>query len=296
MAEADLPDMTAALEDDVAGNAASSAQTQSGLLREIFDLAKVVMWALAIAMGLRITAYEPFNIPSESMLPGLMIGDYLLVAKYPYGYSRHSVPFGLPLFKGRILGSAVTRGDVAVFKWPNDNRTDYIKRIIGLPGDKLQMLKGTLYINGAPVRRKMVVDFKVWDTPNSTCGNAMSKLYMYRRVLKNGQAVCIVPQYREYLPEGRSFLTLDLLPFGPADTTSVFTVPAGHYFAMGDNRDDSEDSRIGLGQGGVGFVPAENLVGRAEILFFSTDGTASLADVGKWRRSMRSERVFKKIK
>ncbi len=266
------------------------------MLKEIGDLAKVVLWALAIATGLRIAAYEPFNIPSESMLPNLIIGDYLLVAKYPYGYSRYSMPFGLPLFKGRVMEKAVTRGDVAVFKWPSDNRTDYIKRIIGLPGDRLQMIDGKLYLNGMKVVRKRVVDFKVWDTLNSTCGNPASKLYPYRRVLPSGVAVCVVPQYREYLPEGRSYLTLDLQRLGPSDNTGVYTVPPGYYFAMGDNRDDSEDSRVSVGAGGVGYVPAENLVGRADLLFFSTDGSARLWQVTKWGKATRTGRIFQSIK
>jgi signal peptidase I len=268
----------------------------SPFLYEIVDLGKVILWAFAIAMGLRIFAWEPFNIPSESMLPNLIIGDYLLVAKYPYGYSRYSVPFGLPLFKGRLLESQVKRGDIAVFKWPSDNRTDYIKRIIGLPGDRLQMVDGILRLNGKSIQRKRVVDFKVWDTPNSTCGSVASKLYPYRRVLQNGAAVCVVPQYREYLPGGRSYLTLDLIPIGSADNTAVYTVPPEHYFAMGDNRDDSEDSRVAVALGGVGFVPAENLVGRADLLFFSTDGSASALNVFKWKKAVRRERLLRHIK
>jgi signal peptidase I len=273
----------------------ATAKQELGLLREIYDLGKIILWALGIATGLRVAAYEPFNIPSESMLPGLLIGDYLLVAKYPYGYSRYSLPFGLPLFKGRIFDAPVTRGDVAVFKWPSDNRTDYIKRIIGLPGDKIQMIKGVLHLNGAPVKRKLVTEFKVWDTPNSTCGNPQSKLYLYRRVLASGEAVCILPQYREYLPGGRNYLTLDLQVSGPADNTGVYVVPKGYYFALGDNRDDSEDSRVSLGAGGVGFVPAENMVGRADMLFYSTDGRADLWQVHKWGKATRSNRIFKKV-
>jgi signal peptidase I len=274
---------------DVPTTAETAVPSPRTLISDIADLSKVMLWAFFIAMGLRIFAYEPFNIPSESMLPNLMIGDYLLVAKYPYGYSRYSVPFGLPLFKGRVLESPVERGDVAVFKWPNDNRTDYIKRIIGLPGDKLQMIDGILHLNGQIVRRKRVIDFKVWDVPNSTCGDPQSKLYPYRRVLASGEAVCIVPQYREYLPSGRSYLTLDLIPIGIADNTAVYTVPPAHYFAMGDNRDDSDDSRVAMAQGGVGYVPTENLVGRADILFFSSKGSSPV-----WK-AMRTERILKSI-
>jgi signal peptidase I len=279
---------------DVAPAAAGATASQS-FLRDLTDIVKIMLWALAIAMGLRIFAWEPFNIPSESMLPNLLIGDYLLVAKYPYGYSRYSIPFGLPLFGGRVLEQEVTRGDIVVFKWPNDNRTDYIKRIIGLPGDRLQMIDGLLHINGKKVQRKRVVDFKVWATPNSTCDQSGSKLYPYRQVLADGKAVCIVPQYREFLPGGRNYLTLDLIPIGSADNTTVFTVPRGNYFAMGDNRDDSDDSRVALAQGGVGFVPAENLVGRADLLVFSTDGSASVWDVLHWRKAARSKRMFTRL-
>jgi signal peptidase I len=268
---------------------------QPSLLREIYDLGKIIIWALGIATSLRVAAYEPFNIPSESMLPGLLTGDYLLVAKYPYGYSRYALPFGLPLFKGRIFDKPVVRGDVAVFKWPNDNRTDYIKRIIGLPGDKIQMINGIVHLNGTPIKRKLVTEFKVWDTPNSTCGNPQSKLYPYRRVLASGEAVCILPQYREFLPGGRTYLTLDLQALGPADNTGVYVVPKGYYFALGDNRDDSEDSRVSLGSGGVGFVPAENMVGRADMLFYSTDGSADLWQVHKWGSATRTNRLFKKV-
>lgn len=224
------------------------------------EIVKTVVYAVLIAVGIRTVAYEPFNIPSESMLPTLLVGDYLFVSKWSYGYSRHSMPFSPPLFSGRILESEVDRGDVAVFKLPRDNSTDYIKRIVGLPGDRIQVRGGQLFINGEPVRRERVDDFKRRDWR----GNVES-----------------IPQYRETLPNGVQHYTLDMRQGSDTDDTPVFTVPPGHYFAMGDNRDNSVDSRVP--GGGVGFVPAENLVGRADILFFSKPDEAPIWEVWNWR-------------
>ncbi len=229
---------------------------------------KTVVYAVLIALGIRTIAFEPFNIPSESMLPTLLVGDYLFVSKYSYGYSRHSIPLSPPLFEGRVLSRPPERGDVAVFKLPRDNKTDYIKRIVGLPGDRLQMLGGVLYINDEAVKRERVADF------------------LYRDRMGNPYRI---PRYRETLPNGVSYDTLDLIKNGEHDNTKVYAVPPGHYFAMGDNRDNSLDSRV---KTGVGMVPAENLVGRAEILFFSTDGRARLWEFWKWPMATRFSRVF----
>jgi len=232
------------------------------------ETGKTVVYAVLIALGIRTLAFEPFNIPSESMLPTLLVGDYLFVSKYSYGYSRHSLPLSPPLFEGRIFGRDPERGDVAVFKLPRDNKTDYIKRIVGLPGDRLQMRDGVLHINDEPVKRERVGDF------------------LYRDRMGN---VYRIPQYRETLANGVSYDTLDLIKNGQHDNTRIYEVPPGHYFAMGDNRDNSLDSRV---ESGVGLVPAENLVGRAEILFFSTDGTAQLWEVWKWPLAARFSRFF----
>lgn len=234
---------------------------------------KTILIAVVIAVGFRSFAYQPFNIPSESMVPTLLVGDYLFVSKFAYGYSRHSFPFSPPLFKGRIFEKPVERGDVAVFKLPRDGRTDYIKRIIGLPGDRIQLIDSVLYINGEAVKRERMDDF-VNNDPNTTVRRAV--------------------QYRETLPNGVSYMTLDL--YGPtsADNTPVFRIPEGYYFAMGDNRDNSADSRLSMSQG-VGLVPAENLVGRAEIISFSTDGQARLWQVWKWFQAMRFDRFFTEI-
>ncbi|MCE2481781.1 MAG: signal peptidase I [Alphaproteobacteria bacterium] len=231
---------------------------------------RTVVYAVLIALVIRTFAYEPFNIPSESMLPTLLVGDYLFVSKYSYGYSRYSLPWGLPLFEGRLWQSEPRRGDVAVFKLPSDNSTDYIKRIVGLPGDRIQMRDGRLFINDQSVVKVRAEDF------------------IYER---NGQRFR-VPRFVETLPGGPRHDTLDFIAAGEHDTTREFVIPAGHYFAMGDNRDNSLDSRA---RGGVGMVPAENLVGRAEFLFFSTDGSARLWEFWRWPFAIRFDRLFKQV-
>jgi signal peptidase I len=238
----------------------------------LMETARTVVFAVLFAVLVRTFAYEPFNIPSGSMIPTLLVGDYLFVSKFSYGYSRHSFPFSLPLIKGRIFESIPERGDVAVFKLPADNETDYIKRIIGLPGDKIQVIRGVLHINDAPVRRRRIADFgRQGDT-----GQFMAS-----------------PQFRETLPNGVVHQILEGLgDSGPLDNTGVFLVPKGHYFAMGDNRDNSQDSRV---QDLVGFIPAENLVGRAEILFFSTNGFSRIWEIWKWPFSIRYKRLLNSI-
>ncbi len=256
------------------------------------EIVRTLVYAVLIALGVRITAFEPFNIPSGSMLPTLMIGDYLFVSKYPYGYSRHSLPYSLNLFSGRIFEDRAQRGDIAVFKRPKDNRTDYIKRIMGLPGDRIQMKRGVLHVNGEAVRRERVSDFVFAETPNSSC---LKKWREYRFRLADGSYECRYPRYRDTLPNGVSYMTLDLRRNGSGDNTGVYVVPAGHYFAMGDNRDDSADSRLPKSSG-VGYVPAENLVGRAEALFFSTDGGASWWQPWYWFQAARGSRFFSSLR
>jgi signal peptidase I len=237
----------------------------------VFDLAVVLLEAIAIAIVIRIFLFQPFNIPSGSMIPTLLVGDYLFVSKYSYGYSKYSFPYGMAPINGRILSSSPNRGDVIVFKTPSDNSTDFIKRLVGLPGDRIQMINGVLNINGVPVKRERAED-KMEDTK---CGPQL------------------VHVYRETMPEGRSYLTQKLsetckrYSLGAKDDTEPFVVPPKRYFMMGDNRDDSADSRFPVGEG-VGYVPEENLVGRARVLFFSIDETdASWFTPWRWPFQIR---------
>jgi signal peptidase I len=241
-----------------------------------WDHVKTVVYAVLIALVVRTIAYEPFNIPSGSMIPTLLVGDYLFVSKYSYGYSRYSLPLGLPLIPGRILFREPQRGDVAVFKLPSDNETDYIKRIIGLPGDRIQIREGRLVINDRLMPRERVED------------------YVERE--ESGR-IAIKARFVETLPSGRKHMIIEETDNGMLDNTHVYTVPPGHYFAMGDNRDNSLDSRVPSGRpmNGVGFIPKENLVGRAEILFFSTDGSAAWWQVWKWPGAIRLSRFFRTV-
>lgn len=229
---------------------------------------KTVFYAVIIALVVRTLAYEPFNIPSTSMVPTLLVGDYLFVSKYAYGYSRHSLPLSLPLLHGRLFFSQPERGDIAVFKLPRDDKTDYIKRIIGLPGDRIQLVHGVLYLNGEAVQRRRIEDYLADDDHRGAA------------------------QYIETLPNGRSYHIVEMSDFGRLDNTGIYTVPEGHYFAMGDNRDNSLDSRV-LSE--VGYIPAENLVGRAEFLFFSHNSTARLWEIWKWPMAIRYGRMFQAI-
>lgn len=241
------------------------ARKQSSWIRET---GRTIVYAVLIALAVRTFAYEPFNIPSGSMIPTLLVGDYLFVSKFSYGYSRHSLPLSFPPFKGRIFGSSPDRGDVVVFKLPRDNKTDYIKRIIGLPGDRIQVRKGLLYLNGRAVDRRPVEGaVELAATENRP-----------------------VTQYIETLPGGRSYRIDEMNGNGGnLDNTPAYEVPEGHYFAMGDNRDNSSDSRV---LGSVGYIPAENLVGRAEFLFFSTNGKARFWEVWYWPWATRFDRLF----
>lgn len=235
----------------------------------VWETAKTILYAVLIAVAIRSIAYEPFSIPSGSMIPSLLVGDYLFVSKFSYGYSRHSLPFSQPPIAGRILFSEPERGDVVVFKLPADNKTDYIKRIVGLPGDKLQVRGGVLNINGQPVQRERIND------------------YIFRDESGN---IRRAPRYNETLPNGRRHAIIEMdgdRSF--SDETPVYTVPADHFFAMGDNRDSSQDSRFPR----VGFVPKENLIGRAEILFFSIDGQAW--KIWTWPWNVRFDRLFRRI-
>ncbi len=236
-----------------------------------WETTKTVVYAVLIALLVRTVWAEPFSIPSGSMIPTLLVGDYLFVSKMSYGYSRYSLPFGMPLIKGRVFYTEPKRGDVLVFKMPSDNKTDYIKRLIGLPGDKIQVKDGRLYINGNMIDRREEGEYVMRDP--------------------SGKALRFT-KYTETLPEGVTHPIIEMSDEAPFDNTEEFTVPEDHFFMMGDNRDNSLDSRSIK----VGFVPKVNLVGRAKFLFFSNDGTAAWWQVWKWPMAVRWSRLFNGIK
>jgi len=251
----------------------ASSKSQEGGIGETI---KVVIQALLIALVVRTVLFQPFNIPSGSLIPTLLIGDYLFVSKYSYGYSKFSLPFAPPIFSGRILASEPKRGDIAVFKLPRDGSTDYIKRVIGLPGDRVQMVQGRLLINGQVVPREPVQKIVTRDA--------------------FGREVP-VPTYKETLPGGVSHLVIERDgDSGYYDNTNVFEVPAGNYFMMGDNRDNSTDSRVSPEEGGVGFVPFENFVGRAEVIFFSVEEGEAAWQFWKWPWTVRWSRLFQPVR
>ncbi len=228
---------------------------------------------------------SPFTIPSESMLPRLVDGDYLLASKWSYGYSKYSLPFNIPLIPGRILASQPERGDIAIFKAPPLNDIDYIKRVIGLPGDTVQMKGGVLYLNGKAVKKEKVSDFIIAQSPNTDCAAAEFA------ATENGKPVCRYPRYRETLPNGRSYFVLDLGQT-PQDDTAPVIVPEDHLFMMGDNRDNSLDSRFpAQAGGGIGLVPEQNLVGKATVMMWSTDGSAEWLKPWTWFTAARWDRI-----
>jgi signal peptidase I len=235
------------------------------------EMVRSFLFAIAIALVFRSVAYEPFHIPSGSMLSTLYEGDYIFVSKFSYGYSRFSFPLGVPFFEGRKFESLPQRGDVAVFRLPTNTRIDYIKRVIGLPGDRIQMKHDRLYINGELVEQTRRGEVSV-----PTSGGEWRSL----------------PRYEEVLPGGKHHIVLDEMPNGPADNTQEYTVPAGHYFMMGDNRDNSQDSRY---QAEVGFVPLENMVGRAEIILLSFNTDVPFWKVWQWPHAFREGRWLKAI-
>jgi signal peptidase I len=239
-----------------------------------------------IVVFFRSFVLAPFNIPSESMLPGLQNGDYLLASKWSYGYSRYSLPLSAPLIPGRILASQPERGDIAIFKAPPLNDIDYIKRVIGMPGDQIQMIGGVLHINGVAVPKVRIADAEIAVTANTQCYQPVFEL-----TRPDGSRVCHYPQFRETLPNGKSYNVLDLATM-PQDDTPVFVVPADHLFMMGDNRDNSMDSRFdAVPGGGIGFVPQQNLVGRARVMMFSTDGSSEWIKPWTWFTAARWNRI-----
>ena len=251
------------------GEGGKKGKSRGGSSSEGLEIFKTIFFALLIALVLRVVLFQPFTIPSASMEPTLYEGDYIVVSKWSYGYSKHSIPFSPPIFDGRILAQAPERGDIVVFKLPRDNKTDYIKRLIGLPGDRIQMIANVLHINGTPVRDVVVT------------GQDVTNMY--------GMPVVTM---RETLPGGRVITIQDFGPGNDLDDTPMFEVPVGHYFMMGDNRDNSIDSRVIDPSQGVGLVPSENLIGKAEIILFSWTPGASLWNPVSWFSKVRPSRFF----
>ncbi|MFA4994157.1 MAG: signal peptidase I [Bdellovibrionales bacterium] len=231
---------------------------------------RMLVFALLIALFVRTFAYEPFNIPSSSMIPSLLVGDFLFVSKLSYGYGSKGTFLGLIPFSGRLFGSEPKRGDIVVFKLPRDPSVDYIKRLIGLPGDTVQMRQGMLYVNGVPVERSRLPNLAEEEATKPP-SNAVD--------------------YTEFLPQSPAHIIRKLSDDQPLDNTEVFAVPPHHYFFMGDNRNNSQDSRTQ----NVGFVPEENLVGRAELLFFSIDENARFWEFWKWPWAVRWSRLLTRI-
>lgn len=246
----------------------------------LWETIVVLFQAFLLAAVIRTVLLQPFTIPSGSMMPTLLIGDYLLVNKFSYGYSRYSLPLYNPdWFKGRLFGSQPKRGDVVVFRFPPEPSIDYIKRVIGLPGDHIQVKNDVLYINGKQVPRVAEGTFTSDDRETGGVGVQFSP-----------DGYNKVPVFRETFDTGVTFQTLDLNPSSDGDNTQEFVVPPKHYFMMGDNRDNSSDSRFT-----VGYVPEENLVGRASFIIFSLSNQTSFLEIWKWPANLRYDRFFKGI-
>ena len=253
-----------------------------------------IRFLLLLALGawiLRSLIVAPFSIPSGSMLPTMAIGDYLFVAKWPYGYSRYSFPFQFPPVPGRIAGGLPQRGDIVIFKRPGDVPVDWVKRVIGLPGDRIALSGGIVTLNGEDLPRTSEGMLGVPITPNSPCKVASGATPSI--VVDAGDQLCRYPVFREILPGGRSYRVLDQVDDLAGDDFGPITVPDGHLFMMGDNRDDSLDSRYTLEQGGIGMVPVDHLVGKATFAFWSTDGSASYWLPWTWFSALRSHRIGK---
>ncbi len=255
------------------GRKKQAGETPLTPVEEGKEILGVVLGALAVVLVLRTLLFQPFTIPSASMEPNLYQGDYIIVSKWNYGISKYSFPIALPFIKGRIFNTLPKRGDIVVFKLPVDNKTDYIKRVVGLPGDTLQMKHDQLYINGVAV-------------PNKVEGQVAAPDARY--ISGNDTATLLT----EMLPDGRTHKMQDMVQDGPVDDTDVYTVPEGHYFMMGDNRDNSEDSRFPKETGGVDYVPAENLEGKANFVLMSWKEGASLWKPWTWL-NFKWDRFFK---
>ena len=262
----------------------TGAKQETSWLAELRNLGVLLFAVLCIHSFIA----KPFYIPSASMMPGLLEGDRLVVSKYPYGWSFASVSFHLaPEFSGRLFGRLPARGDIAIVE-PNGVRQDYIKRVIGLPGDTIEVRGGRLILNGVPVKSEVMPTRRLPYDANNRCDTVFSGV----RVLESGGTVCEVPIVRETLPDGTFYDTIDAFERPEADEFGPITVPAGHVFLMGDNRDNSSDGRFPISQLGLGGpVPLENLGGRAEFITFSLDGSSSWYNPLSWFSAMRSGRA-----
>ena len=252
-------------------------------------LLRLIVSVLLIAWVIRSFVFAPFSIPSGSMLPTLFIGDYVMVAKWPYGFSRVSFPWGFPSFDGRIFSNLPERGDVVVFRAPGTNE-DFVKRVIGLPGDRIEVRGGMLVINDRPIPRQQAGTFAMPVSANSPC-RVVGGATPMTSPTDDGGIACLYPVFRENFPDGHSHLVIDQVDNPRADSVAPTVVPDGHVFLMGDNRDDSLDSRFSTAEGGIGFVPVENLIGRATLIFWSTDGTAEYAKPWTWFTALRRDRI-----
>ena len=262
---------------------AAAPKPKSEARDTFFFLLKLVIAVLIF----RSFILSPFNIPSQSMLPRLYIGDYLFVSKWNYGYSRHSLPLSLPLIPGRILGRDPAPGDVVVFRAPQGDH-DVIKRVIGLPGDTVQMRNGQLILNGAAIPKQRVADFTIPISPNYPAGSECPSEFLDNGA--DGKPICRYKQFRETLPNGKSYMVLDRGDNMQGDDTQVYAVPAGTVFVMGDNRDDSGDSRFDP-PSGMGYVPMDHIEGKAVVTFFSTDGNANWFLPWTWFTAARWSRI-----
>jgi signal peptidase I len=255
----------------------SREETTSGRQGWLDALRFLFLLALA-AWALRSLVVAPFSIPTGSMMPTMLPGDYLFVSKWPYGYSRFSFPAQFPSFDGRIFERVPERGDIVVFKQPGPDTTDWVKRVIGLPGDRIAVRGGVVFLNDKAIARAARGDIALPPSANIPCGI-------------DETAPCRYPAFVETLPNGRSYVTFDQTLYAPRDNFGTVTVPQGHLFLLGDNRDDSMDSRFTLAEGGIGMVPLDHLVGRAAFAFWSTDGNASYWKPWTWFSALRTDRI-----
>jgi len=263
-----------------------AAKKQSG--DSAWSLTRFILIVIVLAWAFRSFVLAPFSIPSGSMLPTLYVGDYLVVAKWPYGYSRYSFLFGFPAFDGRMLDHLPRRGDVVVFRHPTEHG-DLIKRVIGLPGDTIEVRNGEVILNGNPLPRQALPPARVPISANSPC--KVVPPAQPAIVPAGGNYDCAYPAFRETLPGGPSYTVLDQVATGEADDRPPVRIPADHVFLMGDNRDDSLDSRYPASEGGIGLVPTDHLIGRALTTFWSTDGSASYLKPWTWFTALRAGRI-----